>query len=191
MFLFTFPSGVLSHSFALPYVGFCTMWPPAAKWLLWQYFSLFQKSFKWQISSRQYVIPSNTVLSQPTVIKNTQKVEKLMRRVARYATVKTLARSLAAFHWCLNLLKCQAFAQPCTVYTFHNIENNTWIPFVRTEQFNTGYNFPFQNKLEQAFDIHTLAVLTRKKLNVTKPTTTDSGKCCILLMFCDYGSIKL
>ena len=28
---FTFPSGVLSHSFALQYFGFCTMWPPSAK----------------------------------------------------------------------------------------------------------------------------------------------------------------
>ena len=30
--------------------------------------------------------------------KNSQKVEKFMRRVPRYATLKTLARGLAAFH---------------------------------------------------------------------------------------------
>ena len=32
-FLFTFPSGVLSHSFAFQYFGFCTMWHPVAKGL--------------------------------------------------------------------------------------------------------------------------------------------------------------
>ena len=32
--LFTFPSGILSHFFPFQYVGFCTMWPVAAKGLL-------------------------------------------------------------------------------------------------------------------------------------------------------------